>query len=122
MSDDHQRQLPLPRPNLLSNEYRNGKTRHEKLPKVPSRAIAAKADALRSAVRNGNPLDSAELQERYVDLWHEARLAIWRAKHSKAGIKQHDEITDQDVLTFVVDEKQVLAAIDTTRSVLDSLV
>jgi hypothetical protein len=70
--DDNQRQLPPPIPdNLISNEFRNRQTRQQK----PPRAITAKAAALRAAVRNGNPLDYADLHERLVDLRTEARLA-----------------------------------------------
>ena len=69
-----------------------------------------------------HPLDYSDIYERFIDLWQEARLAIWRAKHSKAGIKQWNAEEGRDVLTFGVDEKLVLAAIDTTRAVLYSLV
>ena len=122
-NDDHERRLPPPiDESRLLNEFRNGHTRQQKPPRAPFRAISAKANALPIAARNGNTLDYADLHERFVDLWHEARLAIWRAKHSKAGIKLWDADEQRDVLTFVVDEKQVLAAIDTTRAVLDSMV
>jgi len=65
-------------------------------------------------MRNGNQLDYSDLYERFVDLWQEARLAIWRAKHNKAGIKQWDDDAQQYVVTFAADEKLVLQAIDTT--------
>jgi hypothetical protein len=120
--DDQERRLPTFDPSELPNDFRNGKVRHQSLPKQPARAGAAKAAELRASLRHGNSIDWSDIHDRYVDLWHEARLAIWRAKHSKAGIKHHDPASDQDVLTFVVNEKQVLAAIDTTRAVLDSLV
>ena len=55
-------------------------------------------------------------------MWQEARLAIWRARHNKAGIKQLDAKKGYHVLTFGGDEKQVLQAVETTRGVLDSLV
>jgi hypothetical protein len=119
---DSERQLPTPRPDLLTNEFRDGKTRHQKLPRAPIRAVNAKAQQLRNAIRNNNPLDYADLYERFVDLWHEARLVIWRAKHSKAGLKHYDPETQQDVLTFVSDDKVVLQAIDTCRNVLDSMI
>jgi hypothetical protein len=124
MNDDHnQRQLPPPIPeNLIPNEFRNGHTRQQKPPRMPFRAISRKAAELRATVRNGNPLDYADLYERFVDLWQEARQVIWRAKHSKAGIKQWNDDTQQLDLTFVADERVVLAAIDTTKGVLDSLV
>jgi hypothetical protein len=121
MNDDD-RQLPQPREDLLTNEYRNGKTRHQSLPKQPARAVAAKAAEMRSTMLRHGPIDWSDLHARYVDLWHEARLALWRAKHSKAGIKKWNEEEQRDELTFVVDEKQVLACIDTTRGVLDSIV
>jgi hypothetical protein len=119
--DDNERRLPTFDESKLSNEYRNGTTRHQKLPRMPSRAIAVKAAELRAAARI-NPLDYSDLHEGFVDLWHEARLAIWRAKHSKAGVKEIDPETGKQTLTFVVDEKLVLAAIDTTKGVLDSMV
>jgi hypothetical protein len=90
--------------------------------KIPLRAITIKGNELRAAIRNGNPLDRSDLHERFVELWQEARLAIWRAKHSKAGIPQWDAQQAREVLTFTVDEKQVIAAIDTTRGILDSLI
>jgi hypothetical protein len=51
-------------------------------------------------VRDGNPLDWSDINERFVDLWHEASMTIWRAKHSKAGLKQIDPQTVQQVRTF----------------------
>jgi hypothetical protein len=59
---------------FISNEFRNGKTPQEKLPKAPFRAIIIKGNALRAAIRNGNRLDYSDLYERFVDLWQEARL------------------------------------------------
>jgi hypothetical protein len=121
-NDDHERRLPVLDESKLSNEYRNGKTRQASPPKAPLRAMAAKAAELRAAMRHGSAPDWADINDRLADLWHEARLAIWRAKPSKAGMKQYDVEEQKDVLTFVVDEKQVLAAIDTCRGVLDSMI
>jgi hypothetical protein len=121
-NDDDERQLPVFDSAKLSNEYRNGKTRQQTPPRMPSRAIALKAAELRAAIRHGNAPDWADLNDRFADLWQEARQVIWRAKHSKAGTKVWNEAEQRDVLTFVADEKQVLAAIDTTRGILDSLV
>jgi hypothetical protein len=119
--DDNERRLPVFGETKLSNEFRNGTTRQATPPRMPSRAIAVKAAELRAAARI-NPLDYSDLHERFVDLWHEARLAIWRAKHSKAGQKIIDPDTGKQTLTFVVDEKLVLQAIDTTKGILDSMV
>jgi hypothetical protein len=123
--DDHdnERQLPSPIPDRsIPNEFRDGKTRQAKPPRMPSRAIAAKANELRAAIRNGGPPDWSDLYERFCDLWQEARQVIWRAKHSKAGLEQWEPEEGRDVLTFVAEERLVLQAIDTTRGVLDSLV
>ena len=119
--DDNDRRLPVFDESKVPNDYRNGKVRHQALPKQPSRAIAFKAAELRAAMRHGNPIDWGDLYERFVDLWQEGRLALWRAKHHKAGLKKWDPDTQQDVQTFTVDEKQVLATIDTLRGVLDSM-
>jgi hypothetical protein len=120
-ADANARKLPVFDESKVPNEFRNGQTRQASPPRMPSRAIAVKAAELRAAARI-NPLDYADLHERFVDLWHEARLAMWRAKHSKAGQKITDPDTGKQTLTFVVDEKLVLQAIDTTRGVLDSMV
>src|SRR5215469_2513972 len=123
-NDDNERRLPQPPTNghVIPNAYQNGKTVQKKPPKAPLRAITIKGNEPRAAIRNGNPLDWTDLYERFVDLWKEARLAIWRAKHSKAGTSQWDPKQAREVLTFTVDEKQVLAAIDTTRGILDSMI
>ena len=118
-----ERRLPQPPTNqhVIPNAYKNGKTVQKKPPKAPLRAITIKGNELRAAIRNGKPLDWSDLHERFVDLWQEARLYIWRAKHSKAGVPQWDAQQAREVLTFTADEKQVLAAIDTTRGILDSM-
>jgi hypothetical protein len=121
MSSDDERRLPVFDETKVPNDYRNGKVRHQALPKQPARAIAFKAAELRAAMRHGNPIDWSDLYGRFVDLWQEGRLALWRAKHHKAGLKKWDPDTQQDVQTFTVDEKQVLATIDTLRGVLDSM-
>jgi hypothetical protein len=119
--DDNQRRLPVFDEKKLSNEFRNGQTRQAAPPRMPSRAIAVKAAELRAAPRI-NPLDYADLHERFVDLWQEARQVIWRAKHNKAGQKILDPTSGKQTLTFIADEKLVLQAIDTTKGILDSLV
>jgi hypothetical protein len=119
-SDDHERRLPPPiDESRFPNDVRNGLTQ-EKRPRAPFRAIVAKGNELRIALHQ--PLDWSDIHARFVDLWQEARLAIWRAKHHKAGIKEIDPQTGKQVLTFTVDERQVLAALDTTRAILDSIV
>jgi hypothetical protein len=120
-ADDNARRLPTFDAKRLSNEFRgpNG-TRQQTPPRMPSRAIAVKAAELRASMRI-NPLDYSDLHERFVDLWQEARQVIWRAKHSKAGQKIIDPTTGKQTLTFIVDEKLVLQAIDTTKGILDSL-
>ena len=95
-NDEKERRLPPPaNGHVIPNAYKNGKTVQKKPPKAALRAITIKGRELRAAIRNGNPLDWADLHERFVDLWQEARLVIWRAKHSKAGIKQTDPQTGQ---------------------------
>jgi hypothetical protein len=121
-NDDHERRLPPPiDESRLPNDVRNGLTQ-EKKPRAPFRAIVAKGNELRTALRHGQPLDWSDIHGRFVDLWQEARLAVWRAKHHKAGITEIDPQTGKPVLTFTVDERQVLAALDTTRGTLDSIV
>lgn len=113
--------LPQPPPaRLLPNDWKN--TEQQKRPKAPLRALRIKGAELRAAVRTGNTLDWTDIHDRYVDLWQEARLTLWRAKHSKAGPPQNDPVTGKKILTFVPDEKLVLQTIDTTRALLDSMV
>lgn len=106
----------------IAHEYTKDKFEQQQVPKAPVRAIKIKGDALRNALRNGNPLDWNDIYERFVDLWQEARMVIWRAKHSRKGFKTYDEVKGKDVQTYLADDKLVLAGIDSTRAILDSLI
>jgi hypothetical protein len=115
----------LPQPpekHLVPNEYTAEKFRQQPPPKAPVRAIKIKGDQLRAAVRNGKQLDWADIHERFVDLWQEGRMCVWRAKHSKSALKVWDPHLQQHVQSFTVDEKLVLSALDTLRGILDSIV
>lgn len=121
--DDDERTLPRPIPKkLIANEYTPDRFKQQPLDRAPLRAITIKGNALRAAMRNGNKLDWSDIHERYVDLWQEARLAIWRAKHKKAGVKTYDPHVGKEVLAFVADEGMILKALDTTRAIIDSMV
>jgi hypothetical protein len=125
-SDDDfedERQLPPEIPeHLIPNEYKPDKWAQQRLPKPPLRALKQKGDALRASIRTGRTIDYGDIHERYVDLWQEARMVVWRAKHSKAGVKTWDPVVGKNVQSFICDEKLILSAIDTTRGVLDSLI
>jgi hypothetical protein len=124
MNDDHNERRPPPPidEKLLDNQWRDGKTRQETTPRPPLRALKTKGDQLRNAVRHGNQLDWSDITSCFADLWQEARLCLWRAKHSKPGIKVTDPKTGKQVLTFGADEKVVLEAINTVRGILDSMI
>ena len=92
---------------LISNDFRNGKRRQERVPRPPVRAIAVKAAELRAAARL-NPLDFDDIHARYADLWAECRMVIWRAKHSKRALSTRDPLTGAEVDGFVPDDKTVL--------------
>jgi hypothetical protein len=120
---DNEQQLPPEIPdNLVPNEFKENKWKQEDLPIPPTRSIKLKGDELRASVRSGQPMDWVDIHERFVDLWQEARMCIWRAKHSKAGLKTFDPVIGKSVQSFIADEKMVLSAIHTTREVLDSIV
>jgi hypothetical protein len=122
----------MDKPPGLPPPHRSGGTAREYDPKIfrqetpgkpPLRAIKIKGNQLRAAMRNGaHPLDWSDIHERFVDLWQESRLALWRAKHSKAGTRQWDEKEKKYVLTFIADERLVLQAIDTTRDILADMI
>lgn len=119
--DDHR--LPEPPPKQLRpNEYTPDKFRQQAPPKAPLRAVKIKGDELRAAIRNGRQLDWSDIHERFVDLWQEGRLVVWRAKHSKSVMKQWDPHTNKTVQSFAADEKLVLQALDTLKGILDSIV
>ena len=63
-----------------------------------------------------------DINDRLGDLWQEARLVIWRAKHKKAGVRTWDPHLQKDVQSFVADDRLVLMAVDTTKGVLDSII
>jgi len=89
----------------------------------PLRAIKIKGDRLRAAMHGGGAhLDWSDIHERFVDLWQEARLTLWRAKHTKAGQKQWDDSLKKYTLTFIADERLVLQSIDCVKGILDSLI
>lgn len=106
----------------LPERFRPAKFKQSDLPRAPLRAIRIKGDQLRAAVRNGRQLDWSDIHERYVDLWQEARHTLWRAKHQKAGFKTWDPVSGKEVMGFTADDKLVLAAIDTIRGILDSMI
>ena len=128
--DDDARQHPKPPPpEHIPNRARgvlNGTYRQSEKGKPPVRAITLKGEKLRRDVTLGPALgrepDWAEIYARYVDLWQEARLVIWRAKRAKAGLSQIDPKTGVTIATFVADDRTVLQAIDVTKGVLDSMI
>jgi len=90
--------------------------------RAPVRAVRIKGDQLRAVMRRGDPLDWSDIYERYVDLWQEARLVIWRAKRAKAGRQVFDPVKKKMVQGFIPDDRLVLSALDSTRAILDSLI
>jgi hypothetical protein len=106
----------------IPKDYTADKYQQQPLEKAPLRAIAIKGQQLRAAMRAGKQLDWVDIHERFVDLWQEARLSIWRCKHKKAGVKTYDPHLKKEVMGYVADENMILKAIDTTRGVLDSIV
>ena len=73
-------------------------------------------------MRRGQPLDWSGIRARYVDLWQEARMVVWRAKHHKPGLKMWDEKEQKNVQTYIPDDRMVMDAINCTKGLLDSLV
>jgi len=123
MADDHDRPMPPPvPPHLVPNNKQPEYWEQAARPKAPVRALKIVGNDLKASVRSGRQIDWADLHDRYVDLWKEARLALWRAKHSKLGTHIYDEAKKKTVTNFVVDEKLVLEAINVTKGVLDSIV
>lgn len=137
MKDDTRRPPDPPDPDSIPAAYKedrfaqerphNGNGRASQLitkngSRAPIRAIQIKGDQLRANLYKADVIDWSDIYNRYVDLWQEARLTIWRAKRSKTGIKTFDPESGKDVLSFICDDKLVLDAITVVRGVLDSMV
>jgi hypothetical protein len=111
------------------SRYRKGKDglafiaqyKHDTLPRAPSRAIRFKGQQLVDATYNKD-IDWHDLFARYVDLWQESRMVLWRSKHSKPGLEIWDEKEKRMVRTFTSDDRMVLDAVVVIKSVLDSMV
>lgn len=120
--DDRKREYPRPvKIQEIPEAWREKDFTQERLEKAPLRAIKIKGDQLRAAMRTGKQLDWSDIHERYIDLWQEARLCIWRAKHKAAGVRTWDPHLEKQVLSFIPNEKLVQGAIEVTRGVLDSI-
>ena len=113
---------PDPKPkHLLPHKIQDGMWKQQRVDKPPLRALTIKGNQLREAMRGGNPLDWVDIHERFVDLWQEARLTIWRAKRKKAGLQDIDPLTGKTVQMYIPDDGLVLQAIDVTRKVLEGI-
>lgn len=108
-------------PKDMPHEWGEDKFKQEQLERPPIRALAIKGRQLREAIRGGNLIEWGEIHERFVDLWQEARLVIWRAKHRKKGTREYDPVVGKVVATYVPDDRMVLEAIGTVKGLLDSM-
>lgn len=107
---------------LIPDAYLPGKFAQTDAPRAPFRAVRIKGHQLRAKIYSPKDVDWGDIYGRYVDLWQEARMVIWRAKHAKAGPRTYDPDKGKEILSFVADDKLVLEAVNTVKNVLDSMV
>lgn len=89
--------------------------------KLPVRALVAKAGQLKREGLTGTKMDPVVFYNCFVDLWMEARNALNRAKQSATPGKVWNPELRRWEMSFVVDERLVLTAVDTTARIVKDM-